>query len=404
MSQHYTTDFSEYTIIPESHPAIAIYRRTLPQITTLCDTLIDEYVVSLFLSKHTPAVVILAAKVIDISVIRQHTELAVELELGSLHLSSGVIDDKYRLKPQCGASIGVDVVGGGGSLGCYFSAENSGDIYAITCAHLSAAAPELRQDFQQIDRTESSPNRIINLSKLASPGAVVSQPARADVVRAICESYKRLRRKIENYNSTGSKDDKYDVLDALKTFTRLVKLQDIGGCRFGTLTPFAELEPVKRVDEYKDFYQLMDYALVKVDVSRVGENIADSVRLKGVGKLTRADKVSKYGRASGTTFGECNGVESVFRNRRFPNHRFAESVVVCRGFRDLLSPGDSGSVIVDREPGELFEDHVVALGFGQGSAIGGRLNVAFVTPITEIIDRVEKKWGMKLSFIKPSRE
>lgn len=59
---------------------------------------------------------------------------------------------------------------------------------------------------------------------------------------------------------------------------------------------------------------------------------------------------SKYGHD--TTFGECNGAESVFRNRRFPDHRFAESVVICQWFRDLLSPGDSGSVIIDREPGE----------------------------------------------------
>lgn len=28
------------------------------------------------------------------------------------------------------------------------------------------------------------------------------------------------------------------------------------------------------------------------------------------------------------------------------------SVVICQGFRDLLSPADSGSVIIDREPGE----------------------------------------------------
>ncbi|KAL0636597.1 hypothetical protein Q9L58_004442 [Maublancomyces gigas] len=167
---------------------------------------------------------------------------------------------------------------------------------------------------------EISPNRITNLTKLASPGVVVSQPARVDVVRAICE----------NYNSTGLKDGKYDVLHASKTFTRLVKLQMPNWT----------------------FYQLTDYALVKVDVSRVGENIAGGVRLKGVEKLAKTDKVFKYGRASGTTFGECNGAESVFRNCRFPDHRFAESVVVCRGPRDLLSPGDSGSVIIDREPGE----------------------------------------------------
>lgn len=40
-------------------------------------------------------------------------------------------------------------------------------------------------------------------------------------------------------------------------------------------------------------------------------------------------KVSKYGRTSGTTFGECNGAESVFGNRRFPDHRFAGPIVVC---------------------------------------------------------------------------
>lgn len=68
MNQHYAVDFSEYTTIPESYSAIAIYRRTLPQITTLCDTLIDGYIVSLFLLKHVPTIVIRATTAIDITV------------------------------------------------------------------------------------------------------------------------------------------------------------------------------------------------------------------------------------------------------------------------------------------------------------------------------------------------
>jgi hypothetical protein len=112
--------------------------------------------------------------------------------------------------------------------------------------------------------------------------------------------------------------------------------------------------------ERHNYYQLMDYSLIKADGSRVGESISHGVSLQGVARFM----VFKYGRTSGFTTGEANEVTGIFRNRRFPNHRFAENVVLCKGLRDLLGPGDSGPAIIDNEPRSGFEDSVVALGFG----------------------------------------
>lgn len=77
----------------------------------------------------------------------------------------------------------------------------------------------------------------------------------------------------------------------------------------------------------------------------------------------------KYGRISGSTFRESNGIESIFRSHHFPNNQFIKSIILYPGLRYLLSPGNSSSSVIDAEAVRQFGDYAIALGFRQSSAI-----------------------------------